>query len=177
MRTETELLFLPATEQLRRLRARETSAVELAEAHIAQIERLNPVLNALVDFDAERVRREARAVRTGRLAGLPMTVKSSIATAGLRCEIGSTIHRGERPAEDARTVAALRREGAVILGTTNCPEFLMAYETDNILHGRTRNPWSLDASWRRWAQRSASMRRQRSSTRRRTAWSLGRTRC
>ena len=73
-----------------------------------------------------------------------MTIKSSIATAGYRCEIGSLLHKGDIPREDAVVVARLRAAGALILGTTNCPEFLMAYETDNLLHGRTRNPWDLE---------------------------------
>ena len=127
------------------------SASELAEAHIDQIERLNPELNALVDFDAERVRAQARqldAMREprGPLHGLPVTIKSSIATAGYRCEIGSTLRKGDVPKEDAVVVARLRAAGALILGTTNCPEFLMAYETANLLHGRTCNPWDLERS-------------------------------
>jgi amidase len=73
-------------------------------------------------------------------------VKSSIATAGFRCEIGSLLHKGDIPAEDAEVVARLRAAGALILGTTNCPEFLMAFETANLLHGQTRNPWDLDRS-------------------------------
>jgi amidase len=80
----------------------------------------------------------------GPLHGLPVTVKSSIATAGYKCEIGSLNHKGEIPREDAVVVARLRAAGALILGTTNCPEFLMAYETDNLLHGQTRNPWDLE---------------------------------
>ncbi|KAA6456990.1 amidase [Acidobacteria bacterium AB60] len=130
------------------LRARKISVGELAEAHIKQIERLNPKLNALVDFDAERVREQARAMDAGPdrgpLHGLPVTIKSSIATAGYRCEIGSLLHQGDVPREDAVVVARLRAAGALILGTTNCPEFLMAYETANLLHGRTKNPWDLD---------------------------------
>ena len=65
---------------------------------------------------------------------------------GYQCEIGSLLHKGEIPHEDAVVVARLRAAGALILGTTNCPEFLMAYETANLLHGRTRNPWNLDRS-------------------------------
>jgi len=127
----------------------EVSVLELAEAHIRQIQRLNPVLNALVDFDVDRVRAQARKMddrreNPGPLHGLPVTVKSSIATAGYLCEIGSTINRGNIPTEDAEVVARLRAAGALILGTTNCPEFLMAYETDNLLHGRTCNPWDLE---------------------------------
>ncbi len=135
-----------AVEQLKHLRSG-LSVTELAEAHLRQIERLNPALNVFADFDPERVRAEARSMdewkgARGPLYGLPVTVKSSIATAGLRCEIGSKLNRGETPREDAVVVGRLRRAGALILGTTNCPEFLMAYETANLLHGRTSNPWN-----------------------------------
>ena len=78
------------------------------------------------------------------VAGLPVTVKSSIAISGFKCEIGSLLNEGECPSEDAVVVARLRAAGALILGTTNCPEFLMAYETANLLHGRTANPWDLE---------------------------------
>ena len=146
-----DIVLLPAVRQLGLLNSREVSVLELAEAHIRQIERLNSTLNALVDFDAERVRAQARSLDEadslrGPLHGLPVTVKSSIATAGYRCEIGSLLHKGETPAHDAVAVARLRAAGALILGTTNCPEFLMAYETANLLHGATRNPWDLERS-------------------------------
>jgi Asp-tRNA(Asn)/Glu-tRNA(Gln) amidotransferase A subunit family amidase len=136
--------LLSAVEQLALLRLKKLSPLELVEEHIARIERWNPILNALIDFDPERAREQARAVKNGPLSGLPLTVKSSIATKGYRCEIGSTLHRGEIPQQDAEAVARLRRAGAVILGTTNCPELLMAYESDNLLYGRTNNPWALD---------------------------------
>jgi amidase len=143
-----EIVLASAVRQLELLRSGELSVPELAEAHIRQIERLNPQLNAFADFDAGRVRAEARRISElkgphGPLHGLPVTVKSSISTAGLRCEIGSLLHEGAIPAEDAVVVGRLRATGALILGTTNCPEFLMAYETANLLHGRTRNPWDL----------------------------------
>jgi amidase len=133
-----------AVEQLRLLRNNDISPMELAEEHIRRIERLNPMLNAIVDFDAEKVRLQARNVKAGKLAGLPITIKSSISVAGHLCEIGSVLRRGDVAERDAVAVARLRAEGAVILGTTNCPEFLMAYETDNLLYGRTANPWDLD---------------------------------
>ena len=146
-----EIVFSPATKQLELLRSGKISVSELADAHIRQIERLNPQLNALVDFDAERVRTQARQLDAtrdprGPLHGLPVTIKSSIATAGYRCELGSTLHKGHIPVQDAVVVARLRAAGALILGTTNCPEFLMAYETANLLHGRTLNPWDLERS-------------------------------
>ena len=146
-----DVVLAPAARQLELARTGQLSVTELAEAHIRQIERLNPELNAFADFDAERVRAQARrldAMREprGPLHGLPVTVKSSIATAGYRCEMGSLLHKGETANEDAVVVARLRAAGALILGTTNCPEFLMAYETANRLHGRTRNPWDLERS-------------------------------
>ncbi|WP_158748377.1 amidase [Acidobacterium sp. S8] len=135
--------LLPAVEQLVLLRQKKISPLELVNEHIARIERLNPTLKALVDFDAERAREQASHVGSGQLAGLPLTVKASIAVKGYKCEIGSLLQRGDIPNQDAEAVARLRRAGAVILGTTNCPEFLMAYETDNLLYGKTNNPWDL----------------------------------
>jgi amidase len=144
----SDLVLEPATRQIALLRTGEVSITELAEAHIRQIERLNPVLNVFADFDAERVRAQVRVLeagqRRGPLHGLPVTVKSSIATAEYKCEIGSLLNAGDVPSEDAVVVARLRAAGALILGTTNCPEFLMAYESDNSLHGRVCNPWDLE---------------------------------
>ncbi len=147
----SEVVFAPAARQLELLRTGQLSLLELADAYIRQIEQLNPQLNAFADFDADRVRAQARQLDAaseprGPLHGLPVTIKSSIATAGYRCEIGSLLHEGEIPARDAEVVARLRAAGALILGTTDCPEFLMAYETANLLHGQTRNPWDLDRS-------------------------------
>ncbi len=145
------LTVMPAVELLSMLRRGQISPLELAGEYIQQIERLNPQLHALVDFDADRVRAQARALENssgarGPLFGLPMTIKSSIATAGYRCEIGSLLHRGDVPHENATVVDRMKQAGALILGTTNCPEFLMAYETDNLLYGRTANPWDLERS-------------------------------
>jgi len=145
-----DLILMPAVRQLEMLGSEEISVAELAEAHIQQIQKFNPLLNALTDFDAERVREAARKLdevpmeQRNALHGLPVTVKSSIATAGFKCEIGSVLHQGQKPRQDAEVVARLRTAGALILGTTNCPEFLMAYETDNELYGRTLNPWDVD---------------------------------
>lgn len=138
--------LLSAVEQLALLEQRKISPLELADEYIDQIERVNPLLNAIIDFDAERVRSQAREARFGALAGLPLTIKSSIAVQGHRCEIGSVLNRGKMSASDAEAVGRLRSHGAMFLGTTNCPEFLMAYETDNLLYGRTNNPWDLARS-------------------------------
>jgi len=142
------IVLISATQQLEQLRNGSISIPELAEAHICQIAKLNPQLNVFADYDVDRVRAQAQALQNapgphGLLHGLPVTVKSSIAAVGYRCEIGSLLYKGDTPAEDAVLVARLRAAGALILGTTNCPEGLMAYETDNLLHGRTNNPWDL----------------------------------
>ncbi len=138
-----------AVELLALLRDSKISPLELANEYIAEIERLNPRLNALVDFDAERVREQARTAESsqesrGPLFGLPITVKASISVARHRCELGSLINRGNVPAEDAVVVARARQAGAIVLGITNTPEFLMAYESDNRLYGRVNNPWNLE---------------------------------
>lgn len=138
--------LLPAVDQLALLRSGKLSSAELADECLQQITRLNPALNAFAEFDRERVQKEAASVRPGPLSGLPMTVKSSIEVAGYRAEIGSRLREGKVSTEDARAVAALRAAGATIVGTTNCPEFLMAYETSNLLSGRTCNPWDLERS-------------------------------
>jgi Asp-tRNA(Asn)/Glu-tRNA(Gln) amidotransferase A subunit family amidase len=145
----TGLTVLPAVELLAMLRRKQISPLELADEYIQQIERLNPQLHALVHFDAQRVRDQARTLQDasgarGPLFGLPMTIKASIATAGYRCELGSLLHRGHVPGENATVVDRALQAGALILGTTNCPEFLMAYETDNRLYGRTANPWDAE---------------------------------
>ena len=137
-----------AVELLALLRESKISPLELADEYIAQIERLNPRLNALVDFDPQRVREHARAVERskkarGPLFGLPVTIKGSISVAGHRCEIGSVINRGSMPAEDATVVSRMQMPVRPS-GITNSPEFEMAYETDNFLYGRTNNPWNPD---------------------------------
>jgi Asp-tRNA(Asn)/Glu-tRNA(Gln) amidotransferase A subunit family amidase len=142
-----DLLTQPATELLGLLATNQLSALELANQTIARIEHLNPALNAIIDFKPDTIREQARTLDNtkikGPLHGLPLTIKSSISVAGHLCETGSLLNRNRRPTADAETVRRLRAAGALILGTTNCPEFLMAYETDNRLYGRTSNPWDL----------------------------------
>jgi Asp-tRNA(Asn)/Glu-tRNA(Gln) amidotransferase A subunit family amidase len=146
-----QLTFLPAAVMAERIRNKKISPVELVEAHLAQIEKLHPQLNAFVQVDAERSRRAAHAAETavtqgttlGPLHGVPLSIKSSIAVAGLRCESGTRLRAGFVPTQDAPLVARLRAAGAIVLGVTNTPELLMAWETDNLLYGRSNNPWDL----------------------------------
>ena len=148
-------LLLSARDIAARIRRREVSPVEVARAHLDRIERLNPRLNAFVDCQPEAVLAQARAAEKailrsdrdkdelGPLHGVPVSIKSSIDVAGHRCEAGTRLRAGYVAAEDAPLVARLRAAGAVILGVTNTPELLMAWETDNLLYGRTNNPWDL----------------------------------
>ncbi len=146
-----ELTFLSAVSMAEQIRRKELSPVELLEAHLTRIEELNPKLNAFVQVDAEGARQQARLAEAavgrgeelGPLHGIPLSIKSSVEVAGLRCESGTKLRAGFVATRDAPLVARLRRAGAIILGTTNAPELLMAWETDNLLYGRTNNPWDL----------------------------------
>jgi Asp-tRNA(Asn)/Glu-tRNA(Gln) amidotransferase A subunit family amidase len=140
-----------AREIAAQIRRKTISPVEVAQVHLARIERLNPKLNAFVDFRPEAVLDQARDAEKailrgddlGPLHGVPISIKSSIDVAGHRCEAGTRLRAGRIAPEDAPLVARLRAAGAVILGVTNAPELLMAWETDNLLYGRTNNPWDL----------------------------------
>ena len=133
------------------IRQKKLSPVELVEAHLARIEKLNPKLNAFVQLDVEGARRQARAAeesvtrgeKLGPLHGVPISIKSSIEVMAMKCEAGSKLRAGFVAPKDAPLVSRLRKAGAIILGTTNTPELLMAWETDNLLYGRTNNPWDL----------------------------------
>ncbi|HEX5483094.1 MAG TPA: amidase [Terriglobia bacterium] len=146
-----ELCYLSATEIAAQIRQRKISPREVVQAYLDRIGRLNPQLNALTYLDSERALESARAAEAalakglepGPLHGVPVTVKSSIDVAGWPCESGTRLRAGNTPAADAPLAARLRKAGAILLGNTNTPELLMAYETDNLLYGRTNNPWDL----------------------------------
>ncbi len=149
-----DLIFRSACAMAVLVREKKVSPTELLEAHLDRVAQVNPVLNAIVDLNAERARKEALSLEkklaagegTGPLAGVPMTIKSSIDVAGLRCESGTKLREGYVAKEDATLVARLREAGAIVIGTTNVPDLLMAYETDNLLYGRTNNPWNLEVT-------------------------------
>lgn len=148
----SEITFLSAQEMAKQIRAREISAVEVVNAHLANIEKLNPKLNAFVQVDAERAIKAAREAELavmgsnvlGPLHGVPVSIKSSISVEGLRCEAGTRLRAGFVARQDAPLVTRLKNAGAIVLGTTNTPELLMAWETDNLLYGRTNSPWDLE---------------------------------
>jgi Asp-tRNA(Asn)/Glu-tRNA(Gln) amidotransferase A subunit family amidase len=147
-----DLTFLPAVSLATKIRHKEISPVELVDAHLAQIDRLNPELNAFVHVDVARARQAARDAASavmneaalGPLHGVPISIKSSFGVEGLRCEAGTRLRAGFVARQDAVLVTRLKNAGAIILGVTNAPELLMAWETDNLLYGRTNNPWDLE---------------------------------
>jgi amidase len=139
---------LPLSEMASMVRAGSISSLELVNAHLDRIERVNPHLNAftmvLADQARESARRADQGLKTGALHGVPVTVKDSFDAAGLPTRLGSHFAPEAPAGEDSAVVARLRRAGAILLGKTNTPEFLTSYETDNFLTGRTNNPWNLD---------------------------------
>jgi amidase len=147
----SELTALSAVSMAHQVRDKKVSPVELLEAHLARIESLNPKLNAFVQVDGDGAREQARHAedavmrkqKLGPLHGVPLSIKSSIAVSGLRHEAGTKLRAGLIAKKDAPLVSRLRDAGAIILGTTNTPELLMAWETGNLLYGHTSNPWDL----------------------------------
>ncbi|HEX9455982.1 MAG TPA: amidase [Candidatus Acidoferrum sp.] len=136
------------------IRAKKISPVEIIEAHLKRIEACQPNLNAFVHLDGEGARQQARAAESsasrgrqlGPLHGVPLTIKSCIDVAAWPCPAGSLLRKNYVAGSDAPLVARLKSAGAILLGNTNTPEFLMAYESDNLLTGKTCNPWNLSHS-------------------------------
>jgi len=151
-RESKRLTSLSAAEMAAGVRRGETKTTALIEAHLERIENVNPKLNAFVHVDADEARRQAQAAEValesgkelGPLHGVPLTIKSSIDVKGWPCTCGSRLRADYAAETDAPLVSRLRRAGAILLGNTNTPEFLMAYETDNRIAGRTNNPWDLN---------------------------------
>ncbi|MEA2173224.1 MAG: amidase [Blastocatellia bacterium] len=141
------LLRMPLEAIARAIRARKFSSLEVMEAHLQRIERLNPTLNAIVTLAPDALDRArqaddalARGAEVGQLHGIPLTIKDTIETKGLRATSGSALRAGYVPREDAPTVARLKRAGAIIIGKTNVSEMAMAYDATNPVFGRTNNP-------------------------------------
>jgi amidase len=128
------------------VRARKLSPVELVDAHLNQIDRHNPKLNAFVRTLNEEARAAAQSPGPGPLHGVPVTVKDSFDMAGLPTTCGSRFFQDLRAAQDATAVTRLKQAGAIVIGKTNTPEFLANYETDNYVTGRTNNPWNPDCT-------------------------------
>jgi amidase len=146
-----DLVSWSASALARAVRNGELSSVEIVEAHLRRIEAVNPTLNAVVHLDrdgalaaahiADATRARAGTDALGPLHGVPVTVKDNLDVAGMPCTGGTLGRAGYVPTSDATVVARLRGAGAVVLGKTNLPEFALAFVTDNLVYGRTNNPY------------------------------------
>jgi amidase len=149
-----ELYYEPAHRLAARIREREVSCVEVVEAHLERIGHVNPGLNAVVQLTAKQAIAQARAAderlargeSDGPLHGVPFTVKDNIPVAGVVMTSGTLGMKDFVPDEDATVVARLKAAGGIVLGKTNLPEIGMAGESDNLVYGRTNNPYNLDHS-------------------------------
>jgi len=140
------VLSLSATQQAKLIRDRKLSSVELIEAHLERIAAVNPLLNAATEVVANGALAEARqadrSAPRGPLHGVPFSVKDSLELAGTVCTAGTLGRRNAAPSTtDAALIAKLRSAGAIPIAKTNLPDLLFAFETDNLLFGRTNNPY------------------------------------
>jgi aspartyl-tRNA(Asn)/glutamyl-tRNA(Gln) amidotransferase subunit A len=146
-----ELTRYDATRLAELIRLREVSPVEVVRAHLDRIDAVEPKINAIV-ARAESALADAKAAEValmsgkalGPLHGVPFTAKDSIDTAGVLTQRGSPIFKGRIPDADATSVARLKHAGGILLAKTNLPEFSYWIESDNLLSGRTNNPWNLE---------------------------------
>ncbi|MEZ3498543.1 amidase [Pantoea sp. KPR_PJ] len=145
-----DIFYSDATELAQMIRRREISPVEVMQAHIDRIAATNPDVNAVVTLAEDALQQAAAAEKalmqgdaTGPLHGVPFTVKDSIDTAGVLTQRGSPIFKGRRPDSDAVSVSRLKKAGGILLAKTNLPEFSYWIESDNLLSGRSNNPWDL----------------------------------
>jgi amidase len=147
----SDLCEMTAVELAARLRSKDVSAREVMAAHLAQIERVNPKVNAIVTLVAERAIADAgkadeaiaRGEPVGVLHGLPVAHKDLVDTAGIRTTRGSRFYRDHVPLQDALIVTRIRAAGAITVGKTNTPEFGAGSQTFNAVFGATRNPYDL----------------------------------
>ncbi len=151
---DLDLAYTPAVELARRIRAREISSVELVQNSLDRIDEVNGRLNCFCFVWREEALAAARAADAmttggtglGVLHGLPIALKDTTPTAGMRTTLGSYTHEHWIPEKDAHIAVAMRRAGAVVVGKTNSPEFAHTLVTDSPLWGPTRNPWNLELS-------------------------------
>jgi len=143
---------MSATRLAQLIREKKVSALEAVRAHLAQIDRVNPRLNAVVELCAERALAEARQLDAlitrgtvkGVLHGVPMTIKDSFDTAGVVTTGGTLGRKDYVPGRDATVVARLREAGAILIGKTNTSELTLSFKANNLTHGLTRNPYNLN---------------------------------
>ena len=145
-----EIIFSDATKLAELIRTKEVSPVEVVQAHLDRIAAVNPKINAIVTL-ADGALKAAKAAEAavlagdelGPLHGIPFTVKDSIDTADVATQRGSPIFKGRVPDVDATSVARMKKAGGILLAKTNLPEFSYWIESDNLLSGRSNNPWDV----------------------------------
>lgn len=148
---EAELTRLDATELAELIRSRKVSSFDIVQAHLERIAAVDPKVNAIVTLNnnaLEAAKAADAAVLSGEeslgpLHGVPFTVKDSIGTADVPTQRGSPIFQGRVPDVDAVSVKRMKDAGAILLAKTNLPEFSYSTESENLLSGRTNNPWDL----------------------------------
>jgi aspartyl-tRNA(Asn)/glutamyl-tRNA(Gln) amidotransferase subunit A len=145
-----EIIFSDATKLAELIRTKEVSPVEVVQAHLNRIAAVNPKINAIVTLagGALKAAKAAEAAvlagdELGPLHGVPFTVKDSIDTADVATQRGSPIFKGRVPDADATSVARMKKAGGILLAKTNLPEFSYWIESDNLLSGRSNNPWDV----------------------------------
>ena len=149
---DSELITLTISELAPRIKAKEISPVELTEAALAQVDRLQPTLNSFITILHERARSQAkeqeaalmRGEYRGPLHGIPIGIKDNIATAGIRTTVGTKVLADHVPTEDAFVVSRCQDAGAIILGKENMEEFAAGSTSNNPHYGAVHNPWDLD---------------------------------
>src|SRR3954468_2935744 len=138
---------MPARRLARMIRARQVSATEVMKAFIAQVERVNPKVNAIVTFLPEQALKAAKALdrkkSSAPLAGLPIAYKDLVPTKGIRTTFGSAIYADHVPTENHAIVDRLSAGGAITIGKTNTPQSCGGSQTCNAVFGATRNPYGL----------------------------------
>jgi amidase len=146
-----ELIKLSAVKTLELIKNKKISVTEVIDTYIKHIQKINPKINAMAQFDPENALNEARAadetiakkLPLGKLHGIPVVVKDTMDTKNFVSTMGTLGFKNYKADKDATCIARLRKAGAILIGLTNMPELAVAFETDNLIYGRTNNPYDL----------------------------------
>jgi amidase len=150
----SDVVYSSVVQLAKAIKAKEISSVEVVKPYLKRIEDVNPKLNAVVQLRGDDALDEARLAddalargeSNGLLHGIPMTIKDSLDTAGVITTGGTLGRKNFVPEKDATVVTRLKNEGAILLGKTNTPELTISFETNNLIYGRTSNPYDLTRS-------------------------------
>lgn len=151
MSKNSDIIYMQAAQLASLIASKALSPVEVIKAHLERIDAVNPAINAIVTLLRDHALEAAKSAELavmrgdvlGPLHGVPFTVKDSLDTAGVVTQRGSKLFEGNVPDEDATTVARFKAAGGIMIAKTNLPEFSAWTESDNLVTGRTNNPWNL----------------------------------